>query len=101
MSMRTDSIPHLTINKRWYPDDVRQMCICYQFYSCGNSDEYGEMLDYVRDHPNPTLEDIAAVALDIYEHSSGILKAMWSVEDIATNLLRDVVSLSCSKEEET
>lgn len=56
----------------WSPEGVRQVCIQFDWYTRGCNEEYDKMLDYVRAHPDPTLEDIYFVAKDIMEHSRDI-----------------------------
>lgn len=52
-------------------DKVRQYCIKNGFYTCGDCDEYSQMLNYVRTHAtNPEVSDVKLVATDIYDHSA-------------------------------
>lgn len=73
----------------WFVDDVRQLCIDSKFYTKGTNKEYSEMLEYVKDHPYPTDNDILVVANDIAKHSDkgGDFDDIEVVAFVATELL--------------
>lgn len=52
----------------WSVDAVRNYCINYGLYTCGDVTAYNILLNYVADH-NPTIEAIEYVAADIIRHS--------------------------------
>lgn len=63
--MRT---PNITENKFWDAESVREMCIRHRLYTCGDSEEYEHMLNWVsRLYPNT--ENLYFIAKDIKEHS--------------------------------
>lgn len=49
--------------------DVRQACITYNWYTCGDCEEYDKMLTYVNNIDVATLDEIETIATDIKEHS--------------------------------
>ena len=61
-------LPTIKSNRRWDADDVRQMCIDNDYYTCGNNEAYSEMLQFVRT-AEPTNNNLFRVAYDIVEHS--------------------------------
>lgn len=54
--------------KTWQPADVRRVCINFDYYTCGDNEEYDTMLEFVRAH-KPTTNNILWVANDICNHS--------------------------------
>lgn len=49
--------------------DVRKACITYDWYTCGDCEEYDKMLNYVNNIDVATLDEIETIATDIKEHS--------------------------------
>lgn len=54
--------------KYWGMSEVRSMCIKHRFYTAGDCEAYGKMLNFVSNH-KPTTNNIYKVATDIFEHS--------------------------------
>ena len=58
---------------RIYSDDIRALCIRNQYYTCGDTRAYEELLNHVsslEDIPSDDLtNEILAIAINIYEHS--------------------------------
>lgn len=52
----------------WRVADVRACCIKHEYYTCGDNEDYGNMLDFVG-KTSPTLENLYLVARDIALHS--------------------------------
>lgn len=50
-------------------DKVRQMCINYNLYTCGNSEEYTHMLNELCEVYCPLMDDYETIAADILSHS--------------------------------
>ncbi len=57
--------------RNWNTIGVRAMCVNMGLYTNGTSSEYEALLNYVRNHRTPSLEDIYHVAKDIDLHSEG------------------------------
>lgn len=55
----------------WHSEDVRCFCISRNLYTKGDCESYSRMLDYVREHELPTMEDVEKVVTDILFHSEG------------------------------
>lgn len=49
--------------------DLRSLCIRQNWYTCGNNEEYSNMLNKAN-KGNITTNDIVAIAKDIKEHSN-------------------------------
>ena len=73
--------PTITAERKWGSHDVMRVCRENNFYTCGDSEEYDNMLDMV-DALEPTPENIYQVAKDIYEHSEDqtITNIMFAIE---------------------
>jgi len=56
-------------NKVWSSSKVMAMCVHYGYYTFGDNEAYGKMLEYVRTH-KPTTAAILEVAKDIVVHST-------------------------------
>ena len=52
----------------WNCDAVREACIKFGWYTCGNCDDYSNMLGFVDSH-KPTDRNISIVIEDIFNHS--------------------------------
>ena len=52
----------------WSSDSVREACIKFDWYTCGNYTDYHKMLDFVDSH-KPTDRNICRVVEDIFNHS--------------------------------
>lgn len=59
----------ITRTPHWNIESVRNVCIANDLYTCGDCEEYDEMLKSVSDNPNPTDYDIYMIAQNIAEHS--------------------------------
>ena len=63
-------VPEIKVEKRWYPDDVRDLCIREKWYTKGNNEDYEQMLEYVDlYYDNPALEHLYRVAENICRHT--------------------------------
>ena len=54
--------------RKWSKTSVQRMCVFNNFYTCGDNEEYYELLFFV-EHYKPTLQNLILAAQDIYEHS--------------------------------
>lgn len=63
-------IPNIKVGKAWTAQTVRDTCIKFNLYTCGDNADYGKMLNMVADS-KPTVENIYTVANDIAAHSDG------------------------------
>lgn len=80
----------IKMNRVWNAADVRSMCIREKFYTCGNCEDYSQMLEYVDTHRNISEDfDIYAVARDILIHTDKELEQ--TVENIMYILANDVI----------
>lgn len=61
-------IRSIKTTKRITTDDLRNLCIEKDYYTCGDCEAYDELFDYVRDR-DLTDSDIIAIADNIYDHS--------------------------------
>ena len=52
----------------WDSDSIREACIKFSWYTCGNCTDYHKMLDFVDSH-KPTDNNISKVIEDIFNHS--------------------------------
>lgn len=58
---------------------LRQFCVAYKLYTCGNNEEYRHLLfDLAEDKENLKTDDIVEIAEDIKAHSDTDMK----IEDI-------------------
>ena len=71
----------------WDMYDVRQICIRYNLYTRGNSEDYDKMLRYVQDHNPNTPIVIYTVAKDIYEHSDNKDFTIERIMNILTRII--------------
>ena len=56
---------------RWLDDcKVREMCIRYRYYTCGDNTAYSNMLAMARDEDADNYEWVKQIAIDIYDHST-------------------------------
>ena len=56
---------------RWLDSNkIRQMCIRYRYYTCGDCASYDKMLDRAVGLDADDLEAVLTIAEDIYEHST-------------------------------
>ena len=51
------------------PESVRQFCINHNFYTDGDNEDYGGLLDYVEHHAVMTPTTLSVIVDDIIEHS--------------------------------
>ncbi|MDR0947901.1 MAG: hypothetical protein LBM69_00110 [Lachnospiraceae bacterium] len=56
--------------RKLYRDDLRQLCIRNNWYTCGDNEEYGKLLDTADQCENVTADVIASLAKNILEHST-------------------------------
>ena len=56
-------------NRVWNSNSVRETCIKFGWYTCGNCTDYHKMLDFVDSH-KPTDNNISKVVEDIFNHSN-------------------------------
>lgn len=59
----------ITRTPHWDMVSVRDVCIKNDLYTCGDYEEYEEMLNMVANNPNPSDFDIYMIAQDIANHS--------------------------------
>lgn len=61
---------HFTAKEKraWSSSKVHSMCFSYNFYTCGDQQEFEDLLFFVKSH-RPTLKNMIAAAQNIYEHS--------------------------------
>ena len=52
----------------WNSNSVRETCIKFNWYTCGNYTDYSNLLDFVDSH-KPTDRNINRVIEDIFNHS--------------------------------
>lgn len=90
-SARKD-IPTIKESRFWHSGLVREFCINNGFYTCGDNDEYSDMLCYVEGH-NPTPENLYIVAKDILEHSDDDANGNFVISDIMMLLDKKTVCL--------
>ena len=50
--------------------DVRKACIAYNWYTCGDCEEYDHMLTYVGNIERATTDELETIATDIKQHSN-------------------------------
>ena len=56
--------------RRIRANDLRNLCVEEDWYTCGDNDEYGHLLlDLAGHKENITTDDIVEIASDIIEHS--------------------------------
>lgn len=57
--------------KRWLDSNkVRNMCITYRYYTCGDCASYDRMLTKADDMDADDLDSVLTIAEDIYYHST-------------------------------
>ena len=49
--------------------DVRKACISYDWYTCGDCEEYEHILSYVDELARVTTDELETIATDIKQHS--------------------------------
>lgn len=79
--------PEITEELKWSSSEIRNMCICNDWYTAGSIREYSDMLEYVEEY-EPTKLNIYKVAQDILEHSDD---SELYVEAIMFTISNDVV----------
>ena len=83
-----DEMPEIEQYRFWTVEDVRNVCIKYDWYTKGDCRAYDKMLTTVRE-TEPTTENLYKVARDIMEHSEDV----WmTVEGTMTKLEREAVT---------
>lgn len=56
--------------RRWVVSEkVREMCVRYQYYTCGDNKAYERMLANARDIDVEDFIGLKEIAIDIYDHS--------------------------------
>ena len=75
-------------------NDLRNLCIKENWFTCGNNEEYSKIFDFVYDKKEIDLNDIQQLAIYIYEHSEMshytdyqemLQDVMYKLNEIATN----------------
>lgn len=77
-------------SRSWSAMDVRNMCIREKFYTCGDSYDYANMLDFVDNHKDPDDLDVYLVAKNILTHTNPELQQ--TVNNIMYILANDVIN---------
>ena len=60
---------NITRTPHWDMESVRDVCIKNDLYTCGDCEEYEEMLNRVANNPHPSDFGIYMIAQDIVTHS--------------------------------
>ena len=68
-------------------DKVREMCISHRYYTRGDCEAYERMFDKVRKANADNPEDVYAVALDIYEHSTLRPDECWTENELIAGIM--------------
>ena len=74
---------------RWDSSKVCDYCIERNLYTCGDTEDYRRMLDFVDERENPSDLDLYKVARNILNHSCTTL----DVSDIMTGLFKRTVEV--------
>jgi hypothetical protein len=88
--------------RKLYRDDLRQLCIRNNWYTCGNNEEYGKLLDTVDQCENVTTDVIASLAKNILEHSTTeqeIESICFDIAKICNSFFEETEEASQTKEE--
>lgn len=57
--------------RRWLDDcKVREMCVRYRYYTCGDNVAYSNMLAMARNEDADNYQAVKQIAFDIYDHST-------------------------------
>ena len=69
--------------RRWLDSSkVREMCIRYDYYTCGDCRAYERMLANARDiDPDTDIEGYKQIAIDIHDHSTMQYDDEWPTKD--------------------
>lgn len=69
--------------RRWLDSGkVREMCIRYRYYTCGDCNAYSNMLANARDiDPDTDIEGYKQIAIDIHDHSTMRDDNEWPTKD--------------------
>ena len=54
--------------RAWSSSRVQSMCVSYDFYTCGDKEEFEELLFFVKAF-RPTIQNMVIAARNIYNHS--------------------------------
>lgn len=87
-----EQVMELKIENKWNSYDIRNYCINRDFYTCGNTRQYSEMLKFVDTH-EPTAKNVELVAIDIISHSSSLYSIFHDgdIDAIANEIWNQVV----------
>ena len=80
----------ITESRWWSAQNVIDLCIRNNFYTCGCNREYEHMINYVREH-EPTVTNLYLVANDILNHSDDEANNNYVVTDIMMMLEKNTV----------
>lgn len=62
-------MPKIVAHRFMKQDEIRNMCVANDWYTCGTVKEFSELMDLVENCGEPTDEKIYQVAKNIYDHS--------------------------------
>lgn len=77
-------LPKITETKMWFTDDIKNICIKNNYYTCGDSEAYDKLLKFVETH-KPTNTNIYRVAQNIVEHSEHEKNSIYA--EVVTNVM--------------
>ena len=80
----------ITESRWWSSQNVIDLCVRNNFYTCGSNREYESMLNFVREH-EPTVQNLYKVANDILCHSNDETNNNYVVTDIMMLLEKNTV----------
>lgn len=89
------NIKNIKVVKKWYWNDVRELCIRQNWYDKGTCGEYDTMLEFVKNSV-PSTASIYQTAKDILEHTSD----EQTLSNIMFYLANDVVKIFYEIEDE-
>jgi hypothetical protein len=82
------------LKKRIFRDELRNLCINKDWYTCGTVEQYDRLFDKL--HDDMTEEEIVNVAIDIYDHSEVEKTAEeygCSYEEVFDNIVYEVFEI--------
>ena len=88
----SQTIPNIKKIEYWSAMLVQDFCIKNKLYTFGYSDEYTEMLRFIRKH-EPTTENLYIAADNILKHSSDEAKCNFITSDIMSMLKKQTVTV--------
>lgn len=78
--------------RHWSSSRVRDFCVSHNWYTCGDCQEYTELLNFVSNN-DPSPDNLYTVARDIYTHSD-FQEEEFPLETMMYLLTRDCVSFT-------